>query len=66
MNNVKEALKGTDTEAIKAAADELTKVFFDISGKIYQDNAAGAQGPAGEAPQDDNTVDADYKVEDDK
>jgi molecular chaperone DnaK len=66
LNNVKEALKGTDTEAIKAAADELTKVFYDISGKIYQANAAGAQGPAGEAPQDDNTVDADYKVEDDK
>ena len=65
LNNVKEALKGTDTEAIKAAAEELTKVFYDISGKIYQANA-GAQGPAGEAPQDDNTVNADYKVEDDK
>jgi molecular chaperone DnaK len=65
LNNVKEALKGTDTEAIKAAAEELTKVFYDISGKIYQANA-GAQGPAGEASQDDNTVDADYKVEDDK
>jgi len=65
LNNVKEALKGTDTEAIKAAAEELTKVFYDISGKIYQANA-GAQGPAGEAPQDDNTVNADYEVEDDK
>jgi len=65
LNNVKEALKGTDTEAIKAATEELTKVFYDISGKIYQANA-GAQGPAGEAPQDDNTVNADYKVEDDK
>ncbi|MGI6585968.1 MAG: molecular chaperone DnaK [Gracilibacteraceae bacterium] len=65
LNNVKEALKGTDTEAIKAAAEELTKVFYDISGKIYQANA-GTQGPAGEASQDDNTVDADYKVEDDK
>ncbi len=65
LNNVKEALKGTDTEAIKAATEELTKVFYEISGKIYQANA-GAQGPAGEAPQDDNTVNADYKVEDDK
>ena len=65
LNNVKEALKGTDTEAIKTASEELTKVFYDISGKIYQANA-GAQGPAGEAPQDDNTVNADYKVEDDK
>ncbi|MEA4846014.1 MAG: Hsp70 family protein, partial [Clostridiaceae bacterium] len=64
LNNVKEALKGTDTEAIKAATEELTKVFYDISGKIYQANAG--QGPAGSGPQDDNTVDADYKVEDDK
>jgi len=65
LNNVKEALKGTNTEAIKTASEELTKVFYDISGKIYQANA-GAQGPAGAAPQDDNTVNADYKVEDDK
>ncbi len=65
LNNVKEALKGTDTEAIKAASEELTKVFYDISGKIYQANA-GQQGPDGAAPQDDNTVNADYKVEDDK
>ncbi|KUO70687.1 MAG: molecular chaperone DnaK [Clostridia bacterium BRH_c25] len=65
LNNVKEALKGTDTEAIKAASEELTKVFYDISAKIYQANAGG-QGPAGAEPQDDNTVNADYKVEDDK
>jgi molecular chaperone DnaK len=65
LNNVKEALKGTDTEAIKAATEELTKVFYEISTKIYQANA-GQQGPAGAEPQDDNTVNADYKVEDDK
>lgn len=65
LNNVKEAMKGTDTEAIKAATEELTKVFYDISGKIYQANAE-AQGATGAEPQDDNTVDADYKVEDDK
>ncbi|MGE5678324.1 MAG: Hsp70 family protein, partial [Pseudomonadota bacterium] len=65
LHNVKEALKGTDTEAIKAATEELTKVFYDISSKIYQANA-GQQGPGGAQPHDDNTVDADYKVEDDK
>ena len=69
LNNVKEALKGTDTEAIKAATEELTKVFYDISSKIYQANAA-QQGQPGEGPhagpQDDNTVNGDYKVEDDK
>lgn len=65
LNNVKEALKGTDTEAIKAATEELTKVFYDISGKIYQANAE-AQGGSGAEPQDDNTINADYKVEEDK
>ncbi|MDD4503349.1 MAG: molecular chaperone DnaK [Clostridiaceae bacterium] len=65
LNNVKEALKGTDTETIKAATEELTKVFYDISSKIYQ-AGAGEPGPAGAEPQDDNTVNADYKVEDDK
>ncbi|HOR86576.1 MAG TPA: molecular chaperone DnaK [Bacillota bacterium] len=67
LNNVKEALKGTDTAAIKNAADELTKVFYDISSKIYQANA-GQQGPGpeGPEPQDDNTINADYKVDDEK
>jgi len=65
LNSVKEALKGTDNEAIKAATEELTKVFYEISTKIYQANA-GQQGPAGTEPQDDNTVNADYKVDDDK
>jgi len=65
LNNVKEALKGTDTEKIKASTEELTKIFYDISSKIYQANA-GQQGQAGAQPHDDNTVDADYKVEDDK
>ncbi|HWR60072.1 MAG TPA: molecular chaperone DnaK [Clostridia bacterium] len=65
LNNVKEALKGTDTAAIKAATEELTKVFYDLSSKIYQANA-GQPGPDGANPHDDNTVDADYKVEDDK
>ncbi len=65
INSLKEALKGTDTEAIKAATEELTKVFYEISSKIYQ-ATADQQGPAGAEPQDDNTVNADYKVEDDK
>ncbi|MCD8188877.1 MAG: Hsp70 family protein, partial [Clostridiales bacterium] len=44
---LQDAMKGTDTAAIKAATDELTKVFYDISAKLYQQaggdpNAAGA------------------------
>jgi len=45
INNVKEALKGTDTEAIKSATEALTKAFYDISAKIYQQNPGAAGGP---------------------
>jgi molecular chaperone DnaK len=77
VNNVKETLKGTDTEAIKKATDELQQAFYEISSKIYQQT--GAQGAPGADPNgagfggqqgqpegaDDNVVDADYKVVDD-
>lgn len=36
---VKEALKGTDDEMIKAATDDLAKVSMEIFGKVYQSNA---------------------------
>ena len=77
--NVKKALEGTDTEAIKAATEKLTTVFYSITEKLYQqtaqaNQAAGAQadantGAANEStPHTDengNVYDADYKVEDD-
>jgi molecular chaperone DnaK len=70
LNRVKEALKGTDTEAIKNATEELTKVFYDISGKLYQ-AAGGAQGAGpgadgGSGAQNDDTINPNYKVDDDK
>lgn len=44
IEKVREALKGSDTDAIKTATDELTKAFYDISSKIYQQTgAAGTQ-----------------------
>ena len=43
---VKEALKGTDTEAIKSATESLTKVFYEISAKMYQQaNPEAAMDP---------------------
>ncbi|WP_010247854.1 molecular chaperone DnaK [Acetivibrio cellulolyticus] len=72
INKVKEALKGTDTESIKKATDDLSKAFYDVSAKIYQQNP-GAAGPdmggdpgaqAGPDGQE-NVYDADYKVVDD-
>ena len=42
VNQVKEALKGTDTEAIKNATESLTQAFYKVSEKMYQQT--GAQG----------------------
>ncbi|WP_024834269.1 molecular chaperone DnaK [Ruminiclostridium josui] len=72
VNKVKDALKGTDVEAIKKATEELQQSFYEISSKIYQQTqgaqadpgAAGFGGQQGAAGQDDNVVDADYKVVD--
>ena len=71
IDNLKEKLKGTDIEAIKTATDELSKAFFEISQKIYQntqsDSGAGAGQNGGKAPGGENFVDADYtEVDDDK
>ena len=68
LNALKEALKGTDIEAIKAKQDDLQKAFYAISEKVYQ-QAAQAQGQqpgaqpgpdAGSQPKDDGAVDADF------
>ena len=42
VNKAKEALKGTDTEAIKNATESLTQAFYKVSEKMYQQT--GAQG----------------------
>ena len=65
VDKVKEALKGSDTEAIKAATEELQKKFYEISSKLYQQQAqSGAQGaPGADAGQDqngENVYDADF------
>ncbi|PWM46804.1 MAG: molecular chaperone DnaK [Clostridiales bacterium] len=66
---LKEALKGTDTAAIKADTEELQQRFYKVAEKIYQQtqpqqgaDAAGAQPE----PSTDGTVNVDdYKVDDD-
>ena len=72
LNALKEALKGTDIEAIKAKQDDLQKAFYAISEKVYQQAAQqqgqqpganaqqGPTGNAGSAPKDDGAVDADF------
>ena len=70
IEKVKEALKGTDNDKIKAATEELSKKFYEVSAKIYQ-QAAPQQDPGAAAPgadaagaTDDNVVDTDYEVVD--
>ncbi len=71
VDSLKEALKGTDTEAIKAATEALNQKFYEISAKLYQNaNPGGAPGAdmggdAGATPGAENVYDADYKVVDD-
>ena len=77
--NVRKAMEGNDSAAIKAASDKLTEVSYDVFGKIYQQAqqqnpgaGAGFNGSdagsanTGSAPHDDNVVDADYEVVDDQ
>jgi molecular chaperone DnaK len=76
VGRVKEALKGTDIDEMRAATDALTQVWHEVAGKMYQEASAGAgaapgQGPSpgqqeppsGEPkPPGDGAVDADYEV----
>ena len=62
VEKLKEANKGTDLEAIKAASDELQKAFYAVSEKLYQQaNPQGGQ-PGAQQPGDDGVVDADYET----
>ncbi len=72
IDHVKEALKGTDSEAIKSATEALQQKFFAVSEKLYQQaNPDGAQGGQGFNPNDaqqggaqngqDNVYEADYR-----
>jgi len=72
INKVKEALKGTDSEAIKSASDALQQKFYKVSEKMYQQanpqcaqgagfNPNDAQAGAGQNPNGDNVYEADYR-----
>ncbi len=62
IEKLKEANKGTDLEAIKAASEEVQKAFYPIAEKMYQQ--AAPQGEAGQQPGNDGVVDADYETVD--
>lgn len=72
LDALKEALKGTDVEAIKKAQEELQTAFYAVAGRIYKEQGAAAQqaeaaqtdvqgeGTNAAGGSDDNVVDADY------
>ena len=72
LDALKEALKGTDVEAIKKAQEELQTAFCAVAERIYKEQGAAAQqaeaaqtdvqgeGTNAAGGSDDNVVDADY------
>lgn len=73
---LKSAVEGDDVENIKTLTEELSQASHKIAEAAYQQaaqdgqaeaGAAGPEGAAGEAPPDDDVVDADFEeVKDDK
>ncbi|WP_067622016.1 molecular chaperone DnaK [Alicyclobacillus acidiphilus] len=68
---LRDALAGTDTDAIKSAKDQLTEVLHKLSTKLYEQAAqssGAAQGSeAADKKSDDNVVDAEFtEVDKDK
>ncbi|ELC8340834.1 molecular chaperone DnaK [Clostridium perfringens] len=79
IEEVKKVKDGDDIEAIKKAIEDLTQAFYKVSEKLYQQNGGaqgqgfdpnnmgGANAGAGATNNnDDNVVDADFEVQDDK
>ena len=64
-NDLREALKGTDLEAIKAKQEALQQKFYSISEKLYKEAAAQAQNAeasnTAEGNADPNVYEADFK-----
>ncbi|MCT4661556.1 MAG: molecular chaperone DnaK [Tissierellales bacterium] len=74
VEELKKAIEANNLDDMKAKTEAVTETFGKVSQKMYeqaaaQQQAAGAQGAGaqgGAGAQDDNVVDADYEVVDDK
>ncbi|MGE5750377.1 MAG: molecular chaperone DnaK [Gemmatimonas sp.] len=75
VERARKALRGDDMTEIRAAQEELTKVFSEAGQSFYQQQAQSAEQPAGEAGQPsgdgatapaEDVVEADYEIVDDK
>ena len=80
LERTKKAVKDNNVPEMKAAADDLQKIWYEASSKIYQQTASDQQGAPGAAPggepfnrgnghkaeqSSDDAVDADFEVVDD-
>lgn len=75
IEELKKIKDSDDVEAVKAAIEAVNQAFYPIATKMYQ-QAGGAEGQGFDpnaaaggtqsAPHDDNVVDADFKVDEDK
>lgn len=78
IKSLKEALEGKDTEEIKKDMESLSKIVQEAGAAIYQEaakeqaekakkeEAGSKKGEGKKADKDENVVDAEYKVEDEK
>ena len=75
LKELREALTGDDTEKIKEKTEALTQIFQKISAEIYQQAAqqqqqqaasGGATNESWQGKPDDDTINADYTIKDDK
>ncbi len=77
LEEVKEALKGSDVDSIKAATDSLVQASHKLAEQVYAQattggatgagpTEAGAGGEDAGEPGDEEVIDADYEVVDDE
>jgi molecular chaperone DnaK len=67
VSDLKEALKGTDAEAIKAKTNALAQVSMKLGEAMYKDQQAGGGAAAEGSEKKDDVVDAEFtEVDDDK
>ena len=69
MNEMKEALKGTDQDKIKNQFEKLQQAVYKMSEQIYKAQG-GPTPPEGQPPQGEEkkepSIDAEYEMKDDK
>ena len=67
IHKLNEVLNSDNSDAIKAATDELTQLFYAMSEKLYssKDGQGAPNAGPSEAANADDVYDADYKVVDD-